>query len=120
VKDEITIVTTNYVPGMKIRKVVGPAFGIVVRSRGVGGNIVASLRSLVGGEIHEYTRMLSDAREDAIKRLMEHAKAMGANAVVSMSFDSADIGSIMTEIVAYGTAVVVEREVGKADPVSLR
>lgn len=119
-KGEIAVVTTNYVPGMRITKVVGPAFGIVVRSRGVGGNIVAGLRSLVGGEIHEYTRMLSDAREDAIKRLMEHAKAMGANAVVSMSFDSADIGSIMTEIVAYGTAVVVERESGKADPVSLR
>jgi uncharacterized protein YbjQ (UPF0145 family) len=119
-KGEIAVVTTNYVPGMRITRVVGPAFGIVVRSRGVGGNIVAGLRSLVGGEIHEYTRMLSDAREDAIKRLMEHAKGMGANAVVSMSFDSADIGSIMTEIVAYGTAVVVEKDSGKSEPVSLR
>jgi uncharacterized protein YbjQ (UPF0145 family) len=119
-KEKIIVVTTNYVPGMRVRKVVGPAFGLIVRSRGVGGNVVAGLRSLVGGEIHEYTRMLSDAREDAVRRLVDNAKSMGANAVLGMSFDSADLGSVMTEIVAYGTAVVVERESSKPEPVSLR
>jgi uncharacterized protein YbjQ (UPF0145 family) len=117
---DFIVVTTNYVPGMKIKKVMGPAFGLIVRSRGVGGNFVAQLRTIVGGEIHEYTKMLSDAREDAIVRLIDHAKKLGANAVVSMSFDSADLGQIMTEIVAYGTAVVIEKESAKADPVSLR
>ena len=114
------VVTTDYVPGMRITKVTGAAFGLIVRSRGVGGNFVAGLRSLVGGEIHEYTRMLADAREDAIERLVEHAKGLGANAVVGMSFDSADIGQSMTEVVAYGTAVVVAKETKKTDPVSLR
>jgi uncharacterized protein YbjQ (UPF0145 family) len=117
---EFVVVTTNYVPGMKIIKVVGAAFGLIVRSRGLGGNFIAGLRTIVGGEIKEYTRMLSDAREDSILRLIDHAKKLGANAVVSMSFDSADIGQSMTEVVAYGTAVVVAKELEKAEPVSLR
>ncbi len=119
-KNEIIVVTTNYVPGMRIEQVLGPAFGLVVRSRGLGGNIVASLRAIVGGEINEYTRMLSEAREHAVARLVEHAKAMGANAVVSMSFDSSELGQSMTEVVAYGTAVVAAHESGKAEPVSLQ
>jgi uncharacterized protein YbjQ (UPF0145 family) len=117
---DVRVVTTDYVPGMKITKVLGPAFGLVVRSRGLGGNIVASLRTIVGGEIKEYTRMLADAREHAIQRLVENAKSMGANAVVAMEFDSSDLGQSMTEVVAYGTAVVVAPETGKTDPVSLR
>ena len=116
----IVVVTTNYVPGMKITKVLGPTFGIIVRSRGLGGNIVAGLRGIVGGEINEYTKMLSESREHALQRMMEQAQALGANAVIGMSFDSADIGQIMTEVVAYGTAVVVEPETGKSTPVSLR
>ncbi len=116
----IIVVTTDYVPGYRITKVIGLTFGLIVRSRGIGGNIVANLRSLVGGEINEYTRMLADARQDAIRRLEEHAKGLGANAVLSMGFDSSDIRGIMTEIVAYGTAVVVEKETTKAEPVSLR
>ncbi|VVB77298.1 Putative heavy-metal-binding protein [uncultured archaeon] len=119
-KKELIVVTTNYVPGMKITKMVGPTFGLVVRSRGIGGNFMAGLRSLVGGEIHEYTKMLSDAREDAIERLEANAKGMGANAVIGMSFDSADLGDIMTEIVAYGTAVVVEKDAKASNSVSLR
>lgn len=119
-KEEIIVVTTNYVPGMKVTKLLGPTFGLVVRSRGIGGNIVAGLRSLVGGEINEYTKMLADAREDAIKRLVNHAKEMGANAVIGMGFDSADLGQIMTEIVAYGTAVIVKKDPKSAEPVTLR
>lgn len=86
----------------------------------MGGNIVASLRSLFGGEIKEYSQMLSQAREHAIERLVENAKSLGANAVVDMRFDSSDIGKIMTEVVAYGTAVLVEDDNSKTEGVSLR
>ena len=114
------VVTTNYVPGNKIVKVIGPTFGIIVRSRGIGGNIVAGLRGLVGGEINEYTVMLTEAREHAIQRMIENAKKEGANAILDMRFDSADIGQVMTEVVAYGTGVVIEEDQSKADAVSLR
>ena len=81
---------------------------MVVRSRGIGGNIVAGLRSIVGGEIHEYTQLLEEARGHAIDRMVANATAKGANAIVMMRFDSSEIGQTMSEIVAYGTAVVVE------------
>ena len=83
---------------------------MVVRSRGIGGNIVAGLRSIVGGEIHEYTALLEGARRHAIDRMVQNATAMGANAVIMMRFDSSEIGQTMSEIVAYGTAVVLELE----------
>ena len=119
--ENFTVVTTNYVPGSKITKIMGPTFGIVVRSRGLGGNIVASLRALVGGEINEYTKMLVDAREHAMGRMIDNAKTLGANAIVEMRFDSADLGQNMTEVVAYGTAVVLQDDsANKAAPVSLR
>ena len=102
------VVTTNDVAGARVRTVLGQAFGVVVRSRGLGGNIVAGLRSLVGGEIHEYTQMLEEARRHALDRLVSNAALMGANAVVAMRFDSSEIGDTMSEIVAYGTAVVLE------------
>jgi uncharacterized protein YbjQ (UPF0145 family) len=82
-------------------------FGVVVRSRGIGGNIVAGLRAIVGGEIKEYTQLLEEARRHAIDRMVENAAAMGANAVVMMRFDSSEIGQSMSEIVAYGTAAIV-------------
>lgn len=102
------IVTTENVANYRIAKTLGECFGIVVRSRGLGGNIIAGLRSIVGGEIPEYTRLLEDARRHAIDRLAQNATTMGANAIVMMRFDSAEIGQTMSEIVAYGTAVVVE------------
>jgi uncharacterized protein YbjQ (UPF0145 family) len=74
----------------------------------LGGNIMAGLRSIVGGEIKEYTALLEEARRHAVDRLVQNASMMGANAVVMMRFDSAEIGQTMSEIVAYGTAVVVE------------
>jgi len=80
----------------------------VVRSRGLGGNIMASIRALGGGEITEYTQLLEEARRHAIDRMIANATTMGANAVVMMRFDSAEIGQTMSEIVAYGTAVVLE------------
>ncbi|WP_407311693.1 heavy metal-binding domain-containing protein [Desulfosporosinus sp. SB140] len=105
------VVTTENIKGYKVTDVKGQVFGVVVRSRGLGGNIMALLRSLVGGEIHEYTALLEDTRKQAVDRLVKNVQAMGANAVVMMRFDSSEIGQTMSEIVAYGTAVVVEKEV---------
>lgn len=104
------VVTTENIYGYQIEKVIGQVFGVVVRSRGLGGNIMAGLRSLGGGEIKEYTEMLEDTRKHAIDRMVQNAHAMGANAIVMTRFDASEIGQTMSEIVAYGTAVVV-REV---------
>ncbi|OPX64858.1 MULTISPECIES: heavy metal-binding domain-containing protein [unclassified Methanoregula] len=117
--NEIIIVSTPYVPGYKITKTIGVTWGLIVRSRGLGRNITAGLRSIVGGEIHEYTELLNQSREEALDRLKEHAKALGANAVVSMQFDSSEMGETMTELLAYGTAVTVEKETAPASPVRL-
>jgi len=102
------VVTTENVAGHRIVEVKGQCFGLVVRSRGLGGNIIAGLRSLAGGEIHEYTELLEDARRSAIDRMVQNATMMGANAIVMMRFDSSEIGQTMSEIVAYGTAAVIE------------
>ena len=110
------MVTTNDVPGARITAVYGQAFGVVVRSRGIGGNLMAGLRSIVGGEIHEYTQMLEEARRHAIDRLASNAALMGANAVVGMRFDSSEIGGQFTEIVAYGTAVIVRAPTAPTPP----
>ena len=102
------VVTTEEVVGHRIVETKGQVFGVVVRSRGLGGNIMASLRSIAGGEITEYTSLLEDARRHATDRMVANANAMGGNAVVRMMFDSSEIGQTMSEIVAYGTAVVIE------------
>jgi uncharacterized protein YbjQ (UPF0145 family) len=104
------VATTEKVAGYRTKETLGQVFGLVVRSRGVGGNIIAGLRSLVGGEIHEYTQLLEETRRQAVDRLVRNATTMGANAVVMMRFDSTEIGQTMSEIVAYGTAVIVEPE----------
>ncbi len=102
------LTTTENVAGHRTVKTLGQVFGLVVRSRGLGGNIMAGLRSLGGGEITEYTQMLEEARRHATDRMVENATAMGANAVIMMRFDSSELGRTMSEIVAYGTAAVVE------------
>ena len=104
------VVTTENVKGYMVREVKGEVFGLVVRSRGLVGNVVAGLRSLVGGEIHEYTSLLEDTRKQAVDRLVQNAQAMGANAIVMMRFDSSEIGQTMSEVLAYGTAVVIEKD----------
>jgi uncharacterized protein YbjQ (UPF0145 family) len=104
------IATTETIARYRIVETKGQVFGVVVRSRGLGGNIMAGLRSLRGGEIKEYTALLEDARRHALDRMVQNATAMGANAVVRMQFDSAELGTTMSEIVAYGTAVVIEPE----------
>ena len=102
------VVTTENIPHHRVVEIKGQCFGVVVRSRGIGGNIIAGLRSIVGGEIHEYTQLLEEARRYAIDRLVQNTTAMGANAVLMMRFDSSEIGQTMSEIVAYGTAAIVE------------
>ena len=102
------VTTTENVPGHTVERTLGQVFGVVVRSRGIGGNITATLRSIVGGEIPEYTRLVEDTRRHAIDRLVANAALMGANAVVMMRFDSGEIAQAMNEVVAYGTAVILD------------
>jgi uncharacterized protein YbjQ (UPF0145 family) len=99
------VATTERIAGYEVVETLGEVFGITVRSRGLLGNIGAVLKSIVGGEITQYTHLLEEAREHAVQRMVEHAQAKGADAVVMMRFDSSEIGSAMSEIVAYGTAV---------------
>ena len=102
------VVTTEDIAGHRIVETKGQVFGVIVRSRGLGGNIVASLRTILGGEIHEYTSMVEDSRRQAIDRMVQNAGLMSGNAVVRMMFDSSEMGQAMSEIVAYGTAVWIE------------
>ena len=102
------IATAPYVAGYRVTETKGQVFGLVVRSRGLGGNIIAGLRSIVGGEIHEYTSLLEDTRRQAIDRMVQNATLVGGNAIISFRFDSSELAGTMSEIVAYGTAVVLE------------
>ena len=111
------IVTTPYLAGHRLVEAKGQVFGLVVRSRGLAGNLAAFFRSLIGGEIHEYTSLLEDTRRQAIDRMVQNATVMGANAIISFRFDSSELGGSMSEIVAYGTAVVVEPDPTATAPV---
>jgi uncharacterized protein YbjQ (UPF0145 family) len=102
------VTTTENIPGATVVKTLGQVFGITVRSRSLGGNIAAGLKTLVGGEIRSYTKLSEDSRRQALDRMVENAAAMGANAVTMMRFDSSEMGRTMSEIVAYGTARVIE------------
>jgi uncharacterized protein YbjQ (UPF0145 family) len=117
---DLMVVTTPFVPGYRITKVIGLTFGLIVRSRGLGRNIVAGFRALGGGEITEYTQLLEQVRHQVVERLVAHAKSLGANAVVSVGFDTSEMSEVMTEVIAYGTAVVVEADPAAAQPVALR
>jgi uncharacterized protein YbjQ (UPF0145 family) len=104
----IFIVTTNEIPGYRIVHVHGDVFGLVVRARNYFSNLGASFRTLAGGEVAGYTKLLTDSRKQARLRMWREARAMGANAVVAMRFDCNEIGDIMSEVAAYGTAVTIE------------
>lgn len=117
---DIIIVTSPFVPGYKVTKVIGATFGLIVRSRGLGQNIGAFFRSWAGGEIKVYTTLLERVRHQAIERLSQNAKRLGANAVISVGFDTSEIGTATTEVLAFGTAVVVEPDSNPAQNVSLR
>jgi uncharacterized protein YbjQ (UPF0145 family) len=105
----VLIATTERVAGHEVADTLGEVFGISVRSRGLVGNMLAGLKTIVGGEIHQYTGMLQEARQHAIDRMVGEAEQRGADAVVMMRFDSGEIARGITEIVAYGTAVKLKR-----------
>jgi uncharacterized protein YbjQ (UPF0145 family) len=110
------IATTPSIAGHRVTETKGQVFGLVVRSRGLAGNLAAGLRSIVGGEIHEYTQLLEDTRRQAIDRMVKNATMVGANGVISMRFDSSELGGTMSEIVAYGTAVVLVADASPTAP----
>jgi uncharacterized protein YbjQ (UPF0145 family) len=99
------ISTMNDLPGYQIEEVIGEVFGLTVRSRNVGSQIGASLKSLVGGELKGMTKMLAEGRAHATERLVEEAEGKGANAILAFRFDTSELGTTWTEICAYGTAV---------------
>ncbi len=102
------ITTSDQIEGKKITKTIGLVRGSTIRARHVGRDIMAGLRGLVGGEIVDYTKMMAEAREQALQRMVEGAEGKGANAIVSMRFTTSMIMSNASEILAYGTGVVVE------------
>src|ERR671924_2412812 len=108
-KAAMLISTMNDLPGYDVEEILGEVFGLTVRSRNVGSQIGASLKSLVGGELAGMTKMLAEGREHATERLVEEAEAKGANAVLAFRFDTSELGTTWTEICAYGTAVRASR-----------
>jgi uncharacterized protein YbjQ (UPF0145 family) len=103
------ISTMNDLPGWEIQEVLGEVFGLTVRSRNLGSQIGAGLKSIIGGELGGMTKMLAAGREEAIARLVSEAEQRGADAIVAMRFDTSELGSTWTEICAYGTAVRATR-----------
>ena len=104
---QLPISTGFTLPGAIVERDLGVAFGVVVRSMGFAKSFGASFTAMRQGEVGQYTQLLEDSRRHAIDRMIENARLLGANAVIAMRFDSSEIGQQLTEIVAYGTAVVV-------------
>ena len=111
----LLIVTTNDIPGYRIVEVHGDVFGLLVRARNYFSNLGAQVRTVIGGEVGGYTQLLVDSRNVARERLMEAARDLGANAVVAMRYDCNEIGGVMSEVAAYGTAVTVVEFVQRDD-----
>ena len=108
--NNIQIVTNNNIAGKKITKTLGLVRGNTIRARHLGKDILAGLRNIVGGEIHEYTKLMAESREQAIDRMLEDAAKIGANAIIEVRFTTSVITANAAELLAYGTAVVVEDE----------
>jgi len=106
----VLIVTTFDIPGREISKTLGIVKGNTIRARHVGKDIIAALRGIVGGELHEYTKLLAESREQAIDRMIQDAERLGANAIVGLSFTTSVISQGAAELMAYGTAVVIKEE----------
>jgi uncharacterized protein YbjQ (UPF0145 family) len=102
------IVTTDFVPGKTIKKTLGLCRGNTIRARHIGRDITAALKNVVGGEIRDYTKMMAESREQALDRMVQEAKGLGANAIINVRFTTSMIMQSASEILAYGTAVVVE------------
>ncbi|MEN8151054.1 MAG: YbjQ family protein [Planctomycetota bacterium] len=107
---EFLWVTTDTIQGRRIVRTLGGVRGNAIRARHIGRDILAALKGLVGGEIHDYTALLAQAREQSLDRMFDEARQLGANAVVEVRFASAEVAKCAAEILAYGTAVVVEDE----------
>ncbi|WP_405071100.1 heavy metal-binding domain-containing protein [Kribbella sp. NBC_01510] len=105
----VLVSTMNDLPGYTADKVFGEVFGLTVRSRDFGSNFTASFRSLGGGEVPEYTQMLAESRHVAVMRMCQMAQQLGANAILAMRFDCNEIAQTMSEVAAYGTAVIVRK-----------
>ena len=103
------IATTNDIAGHEIQEVLGEVFGLTVRSRNIGSQLGAGLKSILGGELKGMTKALVESREQVVQRMVEEAEAKGANAIVGMRFDTSEMGQNWTEICAYGTAVKIAR-----------
>ena len=108
--DSNLVTTANEVPGYRVTRSLGLVRGIVVRSRSVVGTIGASLQTLIGGNITLFTELCEKTREEAYELMLKHASERGANAVVAMRYDANEVMQGVTEVLAYGTAVVVERQ----------
>ncbi|WP_328721106.1 YbjQ family protein [Streptomyces sp. NBC_00247] len=104
---DVLVVTTNDVPGHEVTQVIGEVFGLTVRSRNIGSQLGAGLKSVIGGELKGLTKTLVQTRNEAMARLIEAARAAGANAVLAMRFDVTTAADIGTEVCAYGTAAVI-------------
>ena len=102
------VTTTEYIEGKKIKKTVGMVKGSTIRARHLGKDIMAQFRGMVGGEITEYTKMMAEAREEAIQRMVEDAEKQGANAIISVRFSTSMIMQNAAEVLAYGTGVISE------------
>lgn len=108
VDGDVMVVTTDSLPGYRVVKVLGVVSGSSARARGLGGDVLAGIRNLVGGRVVEYKELLEAAREEALRELKERARRMGANAVIGARMATSMIASGVAEVVWYGTAVVVE------------
>ncbi len=102
------VVTNSEVVGRKVVRTLGLVRGNTVRARHLGNDIMAAFRGFVGGEVHEYTKLLAESREHALDRMVEEAGKLGANAVIDVRFSTSYVASNMAEMLAYGTAVVLE------------
>lgn len=105
--EDVLVVTTNDVPGYRVDRIIGEVFGLTVRSRNIGSQIGAGLKSLAGGELRGLTKTLVASRNQAMDRLVDQARARGANAILMMRFDVSDAAGVGTEVCAYGTAAVI-------------
>jgi uncharacterized protein YbjQ (UPF0145 family) len=110
-KEPLLSTTAFGFEGYHVARHLGLVRGIIVRSRSIVGNIGAALQTIVGGNISIYTNLCERARQDAFDALCEHARALGANAVIGLRYDATEIGAGVTEVLCYGTAVVVEKNV---------
>lgn len=102
------ITTTDEIPGKKVVRVLGLVRGNTIRARHVGRDIAAVIRNLAGGEIREYTKLMAEAREQAIDRMIDEAEKLGANAIVATRFSTSEVMKAAAEILCYGTAVIIE------------